>query len=50
MKYALIFILSAPEQFKWTALVSLASIVVGGVCYMIFMAKTKALPNIVLGD
>ena len=49
-KYGLIFILSAPEQFKWTALVSLVSIATGGLCYMIFISKSKASPIVIHGD
>lgn len=41
LKYGMIFILAAPEQFKWTALVSLVSIALAGVSYMIFLKKSE---------
>jgi len=41
LKYGLIFILSAPQQFKWTALISGGTIAVAGASYMMFLGKSK---------
>jgi hypothetical protein len=41
LKYGMIFVLSSPEHFKWTALITLVSITAGGMSYMVFVGKSK---------